>query len=64
MNVTTTSEVEAWLGGPVAGVSAALQPAAHAFVQARRDLERVVLLVEPHELWVSVGGAASIGFHL
>lgn len=64
MNLTTTSEVEAWLGGPVAGVSAALQPAAHAFVQARRDLERVVPLVEPHELWVSVGGAASIGFHL
>lgn len=64
VNVKATNEVEAWLGGPVPGVNAALQPAAHSFVQARRDLERAVMLVEPHELWVSVGGAATIGFHL
>ena len=58
------SEPEAWLGGPLPGISAALQPVAHSLVQARRDLEHVVPLVEAHELWVSVGGAASIGFHL
>lgn len=58
------SEPEAWLGGPLPGISAALQPVAHSFVQARRDLEHVVPLIESHELWVSVGGAASIGFHL
>ncbi len=58
------SQPEAWLGGPVEGVSAALQPVAHSFVQVARDLERVVPLIEAHELWVSVGGAASIGFHL
>ena len=58
------SQPEAWLEGPVDGISAALQPVAHSFVQVQRDLERVVPLVEPHELWVSPGGAASLGFHL
>ncbi len=58
------SQPEAWLGGPVPGISAALQPVAHSFIQVQHDLEQVVPLVEPHELWVSPGGAASLGFHL
>jgi uncharacterized damage-inducible protein DinB len=33
-------------------------------VQAQRDLEYVVPLVGTHELWLSIGGAASVGFHL
>ncbi len=58
------SQPEAWLGGRVEGISAALQPVAHSFVQVQRDLEQVVPLIEPQELWISPGGAASIGFHL
>src|SRR5690606_4805179 len=58
------SQPEAWLGGPVEGISAALQPVAHSFVQVQRDLEQIVPLIEPQELWVSPGGAASLGFHL
>ena len=58
------SQPEAWLGGPVPKIGPALQPVAHSFIQVRRDLEGVVPLIEPHELWTAPGGAASLGFHL
>jgi len=55
---------EAWLRGPVEGVIADLQPVAHALIQAREDLERVVPMISDDELWTPPGGAASPGFHL
>jgi uncharacterized damage-inducible protein DinB len=55
---------EAWLRGPVPGVSAALQPVAHALVQALEDVERLCDGVSAVVLWERPGGAASAGFHL
>jgi uncharacterized damage-inducible protein DinB len=55
---------EAWLSGPVEGVDPALMPAAHAFVQTLEDVEQAVADLTTEQLWMSPGGAASIGFHL
>lgn len=41
-----------------------LQPAAHALVQAREDIDRVAPSLSDDQLWARPGGAASVGFHL
>jgi len=55
---------EAWLRGPIDGIDALLQPAAHALVQAREDLGRATAGISPANLWIRPNGAASLGFHL
>lgn len=55
---------EPWLRGPIAGIPALLQPAAHALVKALEDTTAAVDGLTPDELWRKPGGAASIGFHL
>jgi uncharacterized damage-inducible protein DinB len=55
---------EAWQRGPVAGVAAELQPAAHAVLHAREDLDAAVPGIPPEHVWAAPGGVASIGFHL
>jgi uncharacterized damage-inducible protein DinB len=55
---------EAWLRGPIEGVDAFLQPAAHALAQAREDLDRATVGISPSNLWLQANGAASVGFHL
>ena len=55
---------EPWLRGPVAGIPAPLQPAAHAFLLSIEDCERAAAGLTSDALWFSPGGAASIGFHL
>jgi uncharacterized damage-inducible protein DinB len=55
---------EAWLSGPVPGVDRALMPAAHALIQARRDLIAAAEHASPDELWQRTGAAAPAGFHL
>lgn len=55
---------EAWQRGPVPGISAQLQPAAHAILHAREDLARVIPAIEADLLWRTAGDAASIGWHL
>lgn len=60
----TDTQPEPWLRGPVPGVPALLQPAAHAFLMALEDVERAVRDLRPDELWVEHGGAASVGFHI
>ena len=62
--MSTPSLPEVWLRGPVHGIDAALQPVAHALLQAREDLARATAGLGPAELWATPGGAASIGFHL
>jgi hypothetical protein len=62
--MTTPSLPEFWLRGPVPGIDPALQPVAHALLQAREDLTRATAGLGPAELWVTPGGAASVGFHL
>jgi len=54
---------EAWLSGPIDGVTPYLMPVAHALVQVGHDLEPAAELAGD-ELWARPGGAASIGFHL
>jgi DinB family protein len=54
---------EAWLSGPVEGVSAYLQPAAHALQQAKMEVEEAAPALDPRLLWRR-SGAASAGFHL
>lgn len=55
---------EAWLRGPVAGVPPELQPAAHSLIDATEDMERAVAGLSVEQLWLTPGGAASVGFHL
>ena len=58
-------EPEVWLRGErVEGVSTALQPVAHALLQAMEEVERAAAPLTVQELWVTPGGAASVGFHL
>lgn len=55
---------EVWLRGPVANIPALLQPVAHALLQAREEVnEMLVGFPEPH-LWDKPAGTASVGFHL
>jgi hypothetical protein len=59
------SEPEFWLRGVrVDGISPALQPVAHALLQAVEDVERAAASLSVDELWTRPGGAASAGFHL
>ena len=58
------SQPEAWLRGPLAGISDALQPVGHAFTAAREDVVEPVQGLSEEQLWLQPGGAASIGFHL
>ncbi len=60
----TPSAPEYWLRGPVDGVHPSLMPAAHAFLQTLEDVERATADLSNDQLWLSPGGAASIGFHL
>lgn len=62
--LTTTPLPEAWLRGPLPGIAAPLQPAAHALVQAAEDIAQAATGLSTEELWVRPGGAASAGFHL
>lgn len=55
---------EAWQRGPVAGVHAELQPAAHAVLHAREDLDAATHRIAAEHVWASPGNVASIGWHL
>ena len=55
---------EPWLRGPLPGIPAVLQPAAHAFVMAREDVTAAVGGLTEEHLWVQPGGITPLGFHL
>ena len=55
---------EVWLRGPVDAILVESMPIAHALLQAEEDIEQVTKDVTSSELWLSPGGAASIGFHI
>lgn len=55
---------EVWLRGPLPGIEPVLQPAGHALLQAREDVEAVVSTLTEAQLWLRPAGVASIGFHL
>jgi uncharacterized damage-inducible protein DinB len=58
------SRTEAWLRGPVPGVSTELMPAAHALIDAGEELAEAARDLTPEQLWARPGGVASVGFHL
>jgi uncharacterized damage-inducible protein DinB len=64
LNMSTTPTTEAWMRGPIEGIDPMLMPVAHALVQARDELERIVSAVPADQVWLRPGGAASIGFHV
>ena len=55
---------EFWLTGPVPGIIPDLQPAAHALLQVKEEIPKVLDGFDESLLWVKPGGAASLGFHL
>ncbi len=54
---------EAWLTGPVEGVHPLLMPAAHALVQVRQELPRLLEGLTVDQIWARPGRSASIGYH-
>lgn len=62
--MSAASPPEAWLRGPVPDVPSALQPSAHALLQARDDLERAAIVLGTDALWSRPSGVASVGFHV
>ena len=55
---------EVWLCGPFEGVEPQVMPTVHVFLQVLEDVERIAATLSPSQLWLEVGGAASVGFHL
>ncbi len=62
--MTEVKKPEVWLRGPLPGILPALQPVAHALLQA---LEEVTIIMKDFPdplLWKRSAGMASVGFHL
>ena len=57
------ADFEVWLSGPVGGVPPYLQPAAHALLQARAEVDALAPSVDVATLWRRTG-TASAGFHV
>ena len=55
---------EVWLRGPLDGIPALLQPVAHALLQAREEVNELMMDFPDALLWESPAGMASPGFHL
>ena len=55
---------EAWLTGPVAGISPLLQPVAHALMNALEQMKAAVQGLNSGQLSARPGGAASIAYHV
>ena len=62
MAVINTPEV--WLRGPVPGILPALQPVAHALLQAREELNKLMQDFPGDLLWTRPAEMAAAGFHL
>ena len=60
----TLHEREPWLRGPVAGISAGLQPPAHAFIMAREDVGAATSGLTAEQVWARPGGIVPVGFHV
>ena len=55
---------EVWLRGPLPDIPDLLQPAAHALLQAKEDVQKYTLGFPEELLWEKPAGRASVGFHL
>jgi len=57
------NDPEVWLRGPLPDIPALLQPVAHSLLQSREELHATLPGVLAADIWVTPGGAASVGFH-
>ncbi|MEP7144357.1 MAG: DinB family protein [Ferruginibacter sp.] len=57
-------KLEVWQRGPLPAVPPLLQPVAHALLQAREEVEDIMLSFPSELLWEHPAGLASPGFHL
>jgi uncharacterized damage-inducible protein DinB len=55
---------EPWLRGPIPGIPDLLQPAAHALVLAKEDVDAAAAGLTAEQLWAQPGGITPLGFHL
>lgn len=61
---TTNNNLEHWLRGPVDGIPALLQPAAHAILQTRDEVRHGLEAFPESLMWERPEGVASVAFHL
>ena len=55
---------EPWLRGSIHGIPDLLQPAAHALVLAKEDVDAAAAGLTAEQLWAQPGGITPLGFHL
>ena len=60
----TERKREVWLRGPVEGIPALLQPVAHTLLQAREEVNALMVGFPEVFLWVKPAGMAATAFHL
>jgi uncharacterized damage-inducible protein DinB len=60
----TEARREAWQRGPVDGFEPLLMPVVHALIEAREEMHELVARVPAGHVWLTPGGAASVGFHV
>ena len=57
-------KLEVWQRGPLPGLIPLLQPVAHALLQAREEVNNIMVDFPVALLWERPAGLASVGFHL
>jgi len=55
---------EVWLRGAIKNIPALLQPVAHALLQSREEINKLMQNFPAEKLWEKPAGVASVGFHL
>lgn len=59
-----TQTLEVWMRGPIAGLIPLLQPVAHAILQARDEVNLIMIDFPDELIWKRPNDVASIAFHL
>lgn len=61
---TENQTLEVWMRGPIAGLIPFLQPVAHAILQAREEVNQLMIDFPNELIWERPNGVASVAFHL
>ena len=56
--------LEVWMRGPIAGLIPLLQPVAHAILQAREEVNLMMIDFPNESIWERPNNIASVAFHL
>ena len=59
-----TQPLEVWMRGPIAGLIPLLQPVAHAILQAREEVNHMMIDFPNELIWERPNDIASVAFHL